>query len=332
MATIGHWQVLTANVENAPKLLVRAQFKDSGYEIELTDLSNMWRESVTKEDIIQRASDTGSSIDPGQDNEQFWIFLSKIQSALNGDEGTSLSLHAAGNDGAVLSMELSTKLPHPLPAFVWNLQLELIPRQDTERLLVTPLLHKANNLLHQIDQLVFELHDKDRVISKICDRLETSGNDLTTVFPGVSNIKTSRKRGQREQLARHVKGLGDFDHRAWSAQHANLESNEDMDDYQLDHVLESLPISSTKASSGHADWWQNLGKHSQSQSKGRNGASSNSGSKRGGSSQRLEADESMQDDDFQTQSTPPHLKHQDSPEQPTVQSQKSASKAQPSCF
>jgi hypothetical protein len=221
-------------------------------------------------------------------------------------------------------MELSVKLPHPLPAFVWTLQLELLPRPDTERLLVTPLIHQASRLLHQIDQLVAELHDKDRVISKICDRLETSGNDLTTVFPGVSNIKTSRKKGQKEQLARHVKGLADFDHRAWAAQRASVEGYEDMDSYQMDHVLSNLPQSSLKDSSDHTDWWQNLSKHSQDQRKRRNGAGNNSASHRNHSNQRPEADESMQDDDFQTQGTPPRLKHQSLAEQHTNQSEKAA--------
>ena len=314
MSTIPYWRVLNAGVENAPKLLVQAQFGDSGYEIELTDLSHIWRENVTKEDIIQRAADTGSSIDPGQDTEQYWIFLSKIESALNTENGTALSLLAANNDGAVLTMDLSAKLPHPLPAFVWNLQLELQPRQDTERLLVTPLIHQANRLKQQIDQLVNELQDKDRVISKICDRLETSGNDLTTVFPGVSNIKTSRKKGQREQLAKHVKGLADFDYLNWRAQHASVGSKEEMDDFQLDHVFSYLPKSDSTESSYHADWWQSLSSHSQNQPKFRNGAGSNSASQRKNPNPRHDADESMQDDDFQIQSTPPHLQHQSLPD------------------
>ncbi|KAJ9622060.1 hypothetical protein H2203_006941 [Taxawa tesnikishii (nom. ined.)] len=37
--------------------------------------------------------------------------------------------------------------------------------------------------------------------------MESSGTDLTIIFPGVSNVKLSRKRPQREQLARYVKGL-----------------------------------------------------------------------------------------------------------------------------
>lgn len=327
MSTVAIWRVLSPSVENAPKLLVRARYGDSGYEVELTDLSHVWREIVTKEDIIQRASEVGSSIDPGQDKEQFWIFLSKIESALNGDDGTNLSLHAAGDDGAILSVELSAELPHPLPAFVWTLQLDLQPPLETERLLVTPLLHRANHLRRQIDQLVFELEDKDRVISKVCDRLETSGNDLTTVFPGVSNIKTSRKKGQREQLAKHVKGLADFDYRAWREQHAYRESNESVDDYQLDHVLESLPAPSSVTSSSHANWWRNLNEHPQSDHRTRKGVSSDPCRQHSHSEQSHEADEVMQNEDFQVQSTPPHLKHQTRPEKHAKQSGSPTSRA-----
>ena len=312
MSVPGSWQVLNLRAEHAPRVLIRAQLSNSGYEVELTDLSHVWRESATKQDIIRRATDVGSSIDPGQDSEQFKIFLSKIEDAINGKEGTSFSLHAIDKNGTALSAEITAELPHPLPAFKWTLQLERLEAQYTAALLVTPLLHHASRLHQQIEQLVHELHDKDRVISKICDRLETSGNDLTTVFPGVSNVKTSRKKGQREQLAKHVKGLADFDESVWKAQHAFVEANQTMDGDQMNVVLRDLPgfTSDFNVPSASDEWWQHLDKSSQSQSIAQNGddRKSNSHGKMLTPSES-QADQSMRDDDFQTQTTPPHLKH-----------------------
>jgi hypothetical protein len=181
-------------------------------------------------------------------------------------------------------------------------------------------------LHQQIEQLVRELHDKDRVISKICDRLETSGNDLTTVFPGVSNVKTSRKKGQREQLAKHVKGLADFDERGWKAQRVFMEGSETMDAQQMNVVLRDLPISQddTKVSSATDSWWQHLGKSSQSHINGRYSAGLQSNSPQTRTTRKEpQADESMRDDEFQTQSTPPHLKHTPLRERPVSEHEES---------
>ena len=322
MSAPGSWQVLDISVEDAPQLLLRAQLGDSGYEVELMDLSHVWRETATKQDIIQRATDAGSSIDPGQDREQFKIFLSKIEDAINGKDGTTFSLHANDNDGTTLSAEISAKLPHPLPAFAWTLQLQRLEPQYTAALLVTPLLHQASRLHQQIEQLIHELHDKDRVISKICDRLETSGNDLTTVFPGVSNVKTSRKKGQREQLAKHVKGLADFDESAWKAQHAFVESSEIMDADQMNIVLRDLPIPDSGANvpSASESWWQHLDKGSESRINGRHSAGRQPNSPQNRTTRNeSQREESMRDDEFQTQGTPPHLKHTSPRERPASQ-------------
>lgn len=301
------WRVLNINIKEAPKLLVRTQFENSGYEIELTDLSRIWRKSVARDQIIRQASETGSSIDPGQDDEQFRIFLGKIESAFNSDDGTMLSLYAGDKDGSTLSIELSAELPHPLPALNWSLHLELLPQQDIESLLITPLLRHASALRYQMQHLISELHDKDRVISKICDRLETSGNDLTTVFPGVSNIKTSRKKAQREQLAKHVKGLADFDEGSWRAQSAGVNGNEEIDDRGLNGVLGGLPHSTVNSERFrfHEDWWQHLSSRPASQSKGSTIISA--GSRSMVECGAMSEDESMQEEEFQTQNTPPHL-------------------------
>ena len=318
MSTSTGWNILDVGDQGAPKLLVKYRFDNSGYEVQLTDLSHIWREKLSKDEVIQRASDVGSSIDPAQDDEQFKIFLSKIENALDHEDDTSMNLSSGDVDSGSLSLQLSAALPHPLPSLSWIIYLQLLPSTEVEAQLVTPLVVQASHLQHQIEQLVNQLHDKDRVISKICDRLETSGNDLTTVFPGVSNIKTSRKKGQREQLARHVKGLADFDEYAWRAQQAKLEDSDDMAAERMDQVLRDLPsvASGSKDAALHDKWWQHLGDEAPSKATRTNVSRPRGNARRSSTNgETKDADESMQDAEFQRQSTPPHLRNQSAPDE-----------------
>ena len=317
MSASTQWKILNVNLGHAPKLLIKSHFDTSAYKIQLTDLRYIWSEKLSKNDIIQRAADIGSSIDPSEDDEQFQIFLNKIQSALNREDGTSLKLHGGENDNPSLALDISAPLPHPLPAFAWSLNLPLLPPRHLEQELITPLLLKSSNLQHQIQHLVSELQDKDRVISKICDRLDTSGNDLTTVFPGVSNIKTSRKKSQREQLARHVKGLADFDEDAWRRQNGSFRSVSD-DGLEMEEVLKDLRVPEASGGLGVVDdrWWDHLGEGSHPGPTVRGTAAHHSSLDRRNKTNEASQhqDESMPDDEFQRQGTPPHMKRQGSSE------------------
>lgn len=302
MADSTTWRVLKLDVQDAPKLLVKYNFDDLGYRIQLTDLCRIWEERLSRAECVQRALDSGSSIDPSQDDEQFEILLGKIQSAFEREEGTSLHLSGIGADPQCLSMAISAPLPKPFPPFTWSISLRLLEPFHLEVDLVGPLLTEASRLQHQIEQLVGELHDKDRIISKICDRLETSGNDLTTVFPGVSNIKTSRKRGQREQLAKHVKGLADFDEAAWREHNVQKSKQATITDEEANAVLKFVFTSSAadfaKVEEG---WWKALGKQAHERiPRDKYGAA-------GEVNDGTEGNEGTQDGEFQRQTTPPRL-------------------------
>ncbi|KAK5165861.1 uncharacterized protein LTR77_008784 [Saxophila tyrrhenica] len=292
-------KVLQLEVENFPKLLVKCRFESSGYSIHISDLSRIWRESLSKRECVERAVDIGCSIDPSQDDEQFRILLGKIESAFNRERNTTLQLLSAEPDNGDLSIKVSAALPKPLPPFEWAINLQWLDAEHLQAQLVLPLVAQASQLQHQMSQLLHELQDKDRVISKICDRLETSGNDLTTVFSGASNIKTSRKKGQREQLAKHVKGLGDFDEGGWRARSVEKPNPDGLTDEELNGVLQGLPMSEA---AGSNDWWRRLNNDA--------GLNTRSKVKAGTPPPRgdiQEEDESMHDSMFQRQATPPHM-------------------------
>ncbi|KAK5698602.1 hypothetical protein LTR17_023520 [Elasticomyces elasticus] len=260
-----HWKSLPLDGESVPHLLIKANLHSLGYTIQITDLSRIWGETLTKKQIKQRALNEDCSVDPSEGEDQYQILLKKIQQALIQQDGASLSLGPARSDNGAnsgddgLTLDLSAPLPSPLPALKWRIHLSALPPTALETSLLRPLLQHAQIQQAQIQALIHELGEKDRVISKITDRLETSGNDLTAVFPGVSNVKVSRKKSQREQLARHVRGLGDFDQVAWKAQqHDRVPESVSLESVEVDGLLCNLPEASNSDEGGIGEWWKSL--------------------------------------------------------------------------
>lgn len=307
MPSSNTWSALAVRHEHVPTLLFKGSFHSSGYRIEFTDLCRVWAEQLSRGEIIQRASNAGGSIDPGEDEKQFSIFLGKIESALSGDDRTYIGLCSRNDNGTELSMEVSAPLPHPLPDFTWTIHLQRLPESYVASALITPLVLQASKLQAQVTSLINELQEKDRVISKICDRLETSGNDLTTVFPGVSNIKTSRKKSQREQLAKHVKGLADFNEATWRDQLSRSVNGSKLGHDVVADVFNDLPQASDLADTSRLDnWWNILREQRATVGVNRNG--SNHGSQRDVDNYMVSQGGESMEDEFQRQGTPPHLK------------------------
>ena len=315
-----HWKALHLEDDSLPQLLVKARLDSSGYGIYLTDLSRTWGEDLTKRKIRVRADAEDCSIDPSEGDDQYQILLGKLRQAINQEDDTSLKLLLPKEQDGGISLELSAPLPSPLPDFRWRVQLSPLVPQSLETSLVRPLLQHAQNLEQQIQQLVHELAEKDRVISKVTDRLETSGNDLTAVFPGVSNIKISRKKSQREQLARHVKGLGDFDEAAWKAQHAGMDSKGRFEEVELNGLLAGLPEGAADGADEQtsSEWWRALGQGASSGDHGASWAQRKhartdvpvNGRAGRGSEATMDHDDDVEGE-FQRQGTPPGLKQTD---------------------
>ncbi|KAK5679035.1 hypothetical protein LTS10_008690 [Elasticomyces elasticus] len=251
-----HWKTLPLDDKSVPHLLIKANLHSLGYTIQITDLSRIWGETLTKKQIKQRALNEDCSVDPSEGEDQYQILLNKIQQALHQQDGASLSLGPAksnngakpGDDG--LTLDLSAPLPSPLPALKWRIHLSSLPPTALKTSLLRPLLQHAQIQQAQIQALIHELGEKDRVISKITDRLETSG---------VSNVKVSRKKSQREQLARHVRGLGDFDQVAWKAQqHDRVPETVNLESIEVDGLLSDLPEASNSDEQGNGEWWKSL--------------------------------------------------------------------------
>jgi hypothetical protein len=311
------WKHLRVINEKIPPLLIKSTFGKHGYSIKLTDLSRIWVETLSRDEIITRARKRNCSIDPGEDSSQQKIFLEKLRSALNQDGKTNLAFSAT-NDGK-LKLHLEALLPSPLPTFEWEVDLKRSQDGDIGSELVSPLLRRAHILNHRMELLIAELHAKDKIISKITDRLETSGHDLTAVFPGLSNVKLTRSTSQQEQLARHIRGLGKFDEVAWNAQLSTATDTAVLPESSEDAIFASLPQSSFIIDNTDKDenWWQQIpvGRHIDLEEEVSGDAPGGAGkvSNQQRSLLRQETSDVDQHDGFQRQATPPRLRSHSPP-------------------
>ena len=307
MASSPGWRTLALGDTETPRLLVKSHFTTSGYDVQLTDLSRVWSEKLVKRDIMLRAWDMSTSIDPSESDEQFQVFLDKIEGALRGKEGTRLRL--LPSDADTLNLQLVAPLPKPFEPLTWNLKLRRKPEEALTDSLVTPLLSQAGNLQAQIESLVSELRDKDRVISKITDRLENSGNDLTTVFPSASKIKAKKGQSQRAQLAQYVPGLEQFDESVWRAKVETTTRDDGNMWASMDELLRDLQPSATTSAEDAAsnEWWLNAGTASDS-APSVEPQQDDAGSEPAVNGRSGDEDVSMAGDDFQRQETPDRVK------------------------
>ncbi|RMY75166.1 hypothetical protein D0863_02747 [Hortaea werneckii] len=309
------WLTLSISDQSLPPLLIKAHLHSEGYTIHLTDLSRIWSETLSKREINKRALNNDCSIDPTDGPEQYNILLEKINGTLEQEDKTSLRFQPGDTDQG-LKLELQAPLPHPLSPLNWTVNFTLQEPDQLNDQLITPLFHQCHEFQAQTRLLMHTLQEKDRVISKLCDRLEASGNDLSIPFPQTNGkLNRKSKRSHREQLAPFVRGLGDFDERDWREQWERKDRGEErLEDGVLEEVTKGLKVTASgeQLSSARAEWWRRVGREVASgdlQPKC-NGIAS------GGPSQTpFRGKETLQEspgsggetekDDFQRQSTPP---------------------------
>lgn len=209
------WKRLNlSNQENIPPLLFRYTSTSNGYGLYITDLTNAWSEHLTRQDILRRADEQITPIDPSEGTEQFKVLLQKIGDALHGQSGTTANL-GSGSRGDSLELTLLTKLPAPLQPLKWNARLLKEPQSAAAKQLLLPLIQAEADWELCQRSLIDQLHKKDWILGKLFDKIEAVGIDLSTIFPGVSGLRTSPKGTTLEQAAKHIKGIAPFDEKAW---------------------------------------------------------------------------------------------------------------------
>ncbi|CAG8313621.1 unnamed protein product [Penicillium salamii] len=250
------WQRLHLSDQSVPPLLFQYTWTKQGYEIYITDLAYIWSERLSQKQIIKRAEEDATTIDPGEDSEQLNVLLEKIGEALQkGKDSAALGSGAQTNS---LEVKTTTKLPAPLKPLRWNLKLvRESPSYLTSKMLLPLINEEANWELRQ-RSLLQQIKQKDLVLSKLLDKIETTGVDLGTVFPSAAGSRSSRKATTRSEAARFVKGIEPFDEQTWLAKTALSDGTGLANNLLQELTGSGEPGDISKFSQPQAQWWHQL--------------------------------------------------------------------------
>lgn len=195
-----------------PPLLISATFLKDTYTVHLTDLSHIWSESLDRKAIIRHSRLENTSIDPSSSPDQFAILLRKIKLGLAGEDGTLCTL-TIGSEEEQPSLELniSVDLPGGLAPLEWTMRLSASRDGSIKSHLIVPLLQTQHIQRREISGLGEVIRDKDHVIQKLLDKLESMGTDLGQVFAQAAGRPGRKGDWNRDR----VKGMAVFDYSQW---------------------------------------------------------------------------------------------------------------------
>ncbi|KAI9648802.1 hypothetical protein NHQ30_003442 [Ciborinia camelliae] len=290
-----------------PPFLISSEFNKDSYLLRLTDLTNIWAERVDRDAIIERSTEENTSIDPSEDEDQLSIFLDKIKLGVTGGKDTSLSLQVGAGTRSDPLPHLLLHVKIPLPGGLKDLEWRYLLRPElpkkTVETLIFPSLVALQEKRRGVEELVELLKEKDEVIQKLVDTLESQGTDLGTIFHQAAG-RPGRK-VDRKKASEKIKGLKIFDVGAWRRE---LGSNKMGDTWELlnnvfggDDIDSNLPKGFDKEDRVF-NWWDHMQGKTVGISKKMMTASPTDLPRR-----NLEQESIRPEDDFQIQSTPPHL-------------------------
>ncbi|KAI1319484.1 XLF-domain-containing protein [Xylariaceae sp. FL0255] len=212
------WNPLPA-FPGLPTLLVSGSFTPSSYTIHITDLVNVWVESLDQTQIRERSLAEDTSIDLSAGDDQWAVFMSKLSQALDSAASdhplTSLSLaldSPASSEGALL-LRITCALPAPLQPLKWPVKLGKCSPTSIASELVLPLIHAHHLQTLQINDLAGQLKAKDAIIDKFIEKLAATGTGIENVFTSLS-AKHTVSRSVAEQK---IKGLAPFHQAQWTS-------------------------------------------------------------------------------------------------------------------
>ncbi|KAF5571641.1 hypothetical protein FPHYL_388 [Fusarium phyllophilum] len=273
----------------------------------------MWSESLDRKAIFMRGWNENTSIDPSDTPDNMAKLLSCLNTALDasqpGHDEASIRLDRdsrsdAGDDDLVLN--ITYQIPG-LQLLKWPMYLKRLPPSSIATHLVLPLIqaHHAKDV--EIEFLTRSLGNKDAVLNKLLDKLEAVGTGMEHVF----NALSGKKKISRAAAAEKVPGLAPFDRRRWKSSLAYEEDYPNDAESLVQRVFEKgglqfEPITDSAESPRLDQWWQDFkGASSVAHPPQHKAAVAKDKSPTPQDSE--EAHIEQDDDDFQVQSTPPHL-------------------------
>ncbi|KAI6371832.1 hypothetical protein MCOR25_003861 [Pyricularia grisea] len=350
------WRPLPVSHPAVPNLLVSAAFSTSpvSYSVYITDLANVWLERLDRREILLRSLEEKTSIDPCDDPENFKELLHRIGSAFDAENphhaNASLALTSGpepstggAND---LILEVTCILPAGLQPLRWPIKLSHGGASAVATELVLPLVQAQMARQLELETLLSVIKEKDSVIAKVLDKLDTMGARLDQIFPALA--ASGKRKITREFAESRVKGLAPYDEDNYLQQigSADGEGNGDplLDGPGQPKDVQDLVKNVFGGGSGlrhHSsldysdspalnNWWKDLGEgsgkavlvernKSENRPKGKMTPSPGSSSKRRARDRTRKDEEEHKndkagdddyndnDDDFEVQATPPHL-------------------------
>ncbi|CAI7581856.1 unnamed protein product [Penicillium glandicola] len=310
------WQRLHLSKKGLPPLLFQYTWTRQGYEIHITDLTYIWSERLPHKAITKRAEEDATTIDPGEDLEQLNVLLEKIGEALQkGNESATLS---SGTQTDSLEITTTTKLPSPLKPLKWSLKLSKEPLSSLTNNLLLPLLREEAEWESRQRLLLNQIKQKDYVLGKLFDKMETIGVDLGSVFPSATGSRASRKAITRSEAAKLVKGVAPFDEQTWLAE-TGISPGAGLATNLLQEISESGDSHDLDAFTKSQDeWWHQLAKRSEISAREASPIEEelpNDGDRKSPVETKSidaggDSTASSDVDEFQRQETPPRLKSQ----------------------
>lgn len=314
MSQIKSWRTLPLDSSpDFPVLLVSFHTDTSAYTIHVTDMANMWSETLDRKAIFMRGWNENTSIDPSDTPDNMAKLLGCLNTALDsshpGHNEASIRLDRdsrsdAGDHDLVLNITYEIPGLQPLK---WPMYLKKLPPSSIAKHLVLPLIqaHHAKDV--EIEFLTRSLGNKDAVLNKLLDKLEAVGTGMEHVF----NALSGKKKISRAAAAEKVPGLAPFDRRRWKSGLAYEEDCPNDSESLVQSVFEKgglqfEPITDSIESPRLDQWWQDFKGASSAAHPPQYKAAvakDKSPTPQDSAKARIEED----DDDFQVQSTPPHL-------------------------
>ena len=201
-------------------LLVKYEITPSSYAVWITDLSGCWAENADRRQIIRRAFDLETSIDPSEDPDQLRLFLRYLGEGFDSESSATLKLQQHGEQGMILAMKLP--LPGSLAPFEWNFHLNRSPSTILVTQLLFPIFNSRLADSFGIASLLQEIENKDNMISKLTETMQSGGISMSKVFPGVKSLKSVSQPLSRDALGKSVKSLSRFDASKWQDEQDRL--------------------------------------------------------------------------------------------------------------
>jgi hypothetical protein len=209
MSRHASWRLLPASAPGIPTLLVSATFADDSYTVHLSDLANLWVETMDRRPIIKRGMLEDTSIDPSDGPDQIRKMMELIRAAFDSSDPdhdtTSLAL-SRGNEADSLAITVTCVLPEPLKPFRWPMQFKKCPPSSLASELVLPMIQAQEARVREVEQLVSLIKDKDNVIAKLVQKLESTGIGLEHVFHALAG----KRKVSRAAAEGRVKGIAPF--------------------------------------------------------------------------------------------------------------------------